>query len=186
MVQKRNNLESEIVLLLLRGGSHLRGMARALGVPHATVLRRLGGLAQEHVVDYRQEGRNKVFFLRGGLEARNYVHSAERHKLLMLLKTYPELGVIIDDVLKTAGERLVVLFGSYARFEAKGGSDIDIYVETDDVRVKRAVEAVHSKVRAKIGAFDRSSMLIREIIKSHVILRVVEEFHEKAGVLGEA
>ena len=179
MVQIRDNLEFEIILLLLKGENHLRGISKQLNAPHSTILRKLNNLVSEKVLDYKREGRNKVFFIRKNLEAKNYIFNSERYKLSKLLKKYPELSVIIEDMLKQTGNKLVVLFGSYAKFLAKKESDIDVYIETRNRNVKENAEMVHSNIRVKIGDFNKDSQLIKEIIKNHVILQGVEEFYEK-------
>jgi len=179
MVQKKYNIESEIILLLLRGENHLRGIAKQLNVPHSTILRRLNVLANDSILDYRTEGKNKVFCIKRNLQAKNFVFNAERYKLIKLLKTYPSLNIIVDDILKRCKERLVVLFGSYANFAATKDSDIDVYIETKYRGAKDDIEMVNSRIRAKIGSFDLDSLLMKEIIKNHVILRGVEDFYEK-------
>jgi predicted nucleotidyltransferase len=179
MVQNRDNLDAEIILLLLRGENHLRGIAKELNESHSTVLRKLNKLVEENILDYRMVGRNKTFLIKKNLQARNYVFNAERYKLLKLIKRYPELSVIIEDILRKTNERLIVLFGSYSKFTAKKDSDIDLYVETRNRKIKEEIESLHSKIKVKIGDFDLSSALIKEIIKSHVILKGVEEFYEK-------
>jgi predicted nucleotidyltransferase len=183
MVQKRDDLDSRIVLLLVRGESHVRGVANSLGESHSTVQRKLNRLVRENVLDYKEEGRNKVFFIKRNLQAKNYVYNAERHKLMELLRRYPELNVIVEEILKKCGERLIVIFGSYAKFAVKKNSDIDVYIETKDAKVKQQVESIHSSINAKIGRFDLSSQLIKEIVKNHAILRGVEEFYEKTQLL---
>jgi len=184
MVQNRDSLDSEILLVLLKGESHVRGIAKSLGEPHSTVLRRLDGLAGENVLDSRTEGRNRVFFIRNSVQARNYVFNAERYKQMKLLKKYPEMSVIVEDILKKSDGKLVVIFGSYAKFSAKKGSDIDVFVETLDKKIKENIESVHSKINAKMGKFNLNSPLAKEIINGHVILRGVEEFYEKIGTFG--
>ena len=184
MVQNRDNLELDIVLVLLNGKNHLRGIAKQLDESHSTVARRLDKLVKGDVVDFKQEGRNKVFFIRKTIQAKNYVFNAERHKLIKLLKKYPELGIIIDDLLKKTKKSIVVLFGSYAKFSAKPQSDIDIYVQSMDRKVKVELESTNSKVKVKIGYFDLDSDLVKEIIKNHVILKGTEEFYEKARFFG--
>ena len=179
MVQNKDNIELEIILLLIRGENHLRGIAKQLNESHSTVLRKLNKLVKENVLDYKKEGKNKVFFIRKNLQAKNYVFNAERYKMIKLLKTYSELNVIIDDLLKKSDEKLVVLFGSYAKFIANKESDIDIYVETRGRKLKEKLESANSKIKVKIGSFDLESNLIKEIIKNHIILKGVEEFYEK-------
>jgi len=187
MVQNRNNREwlgQEIILALLKGDSHLRGIARAIKEPHSTVLRRLNQLLKENIIDFRKEGRNKLFFLKKNISARNCIFIAERYKMLKLLKAYPKLSIILEEVLKSAKERMVVIFGSYASFSAKESSDIDVYIETIDRNAKYKMQELSPKLSVKIGNFDLSSLLIKEIIKNHVILKGAEEFYEKTKFFG--
>ena len=86
MVQKRNDISSDIILILLEEEIHLRSIARHLSQSHSTILRKLNFLIEENVLDYRIEGKNKVFFIKKNLQAKNYVFNAERYKLIKLLK----------------------------------------------------------------------------------------------------
>jgi len=179
MVQKRNDIIYEILLELIRRENHLRGIAKSLNQSHTTILRKLNFLVEENVLDYRMQGKNKIFFVKNSLQAKNYVFNAENYKMIKLIKKYPKLSVIIENILKETDKELVILFGSYAKFSAQKDSDIDIYVETTDKKVKEDLEDIHSKIKVKIGEFDKKSMLIKEIIKNHIILKGVERFYEK-------
>jgi len=184
MAQKRYNMELDIVGLLLKEDSHLREIAKKLKESHSTVSRKLLNLKKENAVDYRKEGKNKIFFLKKNIISRNYVLQAELHKLAKILMHNPELGVIFEDILKKTDERLIILFGSYAKGLAKKNSDIDIYVDTESTNVKKVIEGIHSKINVKIGAFDIKSALIREIVKDHAIIRGIEIFYEKKQFFG--
>lgn len=169
---------------MLGNEAHLRSIAKQLGLPHSTVRRRLEFLVKENVLDYVTEGKNKVFFIKKTLQAKNYVFNAERYKLTKLLKKYKTLDVVVSDLLKHSNEKLIILFGSYARFAAKPDSDIDIYVLTKNKKTKQNLEALYTKIKVKFGPFDTSSPLIREIVKNHIILKGVEEFYDKLGFFG--
>lgn len=179
MVHKWYNVKYEIVLLLIKGKTHVRGLAQALKMSHSTVLRKLNELVKENVLDYKIEGKNKVFYLRKNLQAKAFVFIAEHYKLTKLFIAYPEMEVIIEELLKNTGKSMVVLFGSHAKFTAKQDSDIDVYVEISDRRLKNKLDSIHSKLSIKIGSFDLEADLVKEIIKNHVILKGVEEFYEK-------
>ena len=179
MVQKRNNLEMDIIELLLKADNHVRGIAKKLNESHSTILRKLDNLKKENVIDSRKEGKNKIFYLKKNLISRTYILQAELHKLTKLLRQNPELSIIFEEVLKKSDEKLVVLFGSYAKGLAKKDSDIDIYIETKSRNVKKTIEEIHSKINVKIGTFDTKSPLIKEIIKDHVIIRGIEVFYGK-------
>ncbi len=179
MVGKSTNSDSDTILLLLKGEKHVRGIAGELRESHSTTLDRLHRLEKENAVDFCIQGKNKVFFIKKTLQAKNYVFNAERYKMIKLLKIYPEMSVIIEDILKASEEKLIILFGSYAKFLAKKDSDIDVYAETRSRKAKEKIEAAHSKVKVKIGDFDLDSLLIKEIIKNHIILRGIEDFYDK-------
>lgn len=185
MVQNRNNLELEIILTLIRNRVHLREIARTIGESHSTVLRKMKELLNENVVDYKQEGKNKTFYIKNNLKAKNYVYSAEIYKLNKLLKKHPELSVIFADIKKNFPKGMIILFGSYANSNSKPESDIDIYLETSDNKVKNKIKEINSKLSVKIGEFDINSLLIKEIIKNHVVIRRVEEFYERNGFFKE-
>ncbi len=179
MAQNRDNINLEIILVLLKGKTYLRDIARILKVHHSTIARKLNYLTKENVLDFKQEGKNKVFFIKKNIQARNYVYNAERYKLIKLLKKYPELSIITEEILNVAEEKLIILFGSYSKFIAKETSDIDIYMETNSKKVKEKIESINSKIKVKIGKFDSSDLLIKEIVKDHVLLKGVEDFYEK-------
>ncbi len=186
MVQNKNNLEMEIVLTLLKGKSHLREIARILNESHSTVLRKINELIKENVLDYKKEGKNKVFFIKNNLKAKNYVFSAEIHKLNKLLRKHPELSIIFEDIKKNFSKGMIILFGSYAKGNPKQDSDIDVYLETNDNKIKNKVSELNSKLNVKIGKFDTKSLLIKEVIKNHIVIKGLEDFYERADFFKEA
>ena len=179
MVQKRGSLELDVVELLLKSDNHVRGIAKKLDESHSTILRKLNNLKKENVIDSRREGKNKIFYLKKNLISYTYILRAELHKLAKLLIKHPELSVIFEEAMKKTDEKLIVLFGSYAKGLEKKDSDIDIYIETKSRNVKKVVEDIHSKINVKIGSFDTKSPLIKEIIKDHVIIKGIEVFYDK-------
>ena len=74
---------------------------------------------------------------------------------------------------------MIVLFRSYAKGHPKKDSDIDIYLETTNNKIKPKIQELNSKINIKVGKFDINSLLVKEIIKNHVIIRGVEDFYEK-------
>lgn len=179
MVQNKNNLELEVMLVLIRNETHLREIARILNESHSTILRKINLLVKENVLDYKKEGKNKIFFIRDNLKAKNYIYSAEIYKLNKLLKKYPEFTIIFEDIKKNSSKGMIILFGSYAKGIPKENSDIDVYIETKDNKIKDKLKELHSRLSVKIGPFDTKSLLIKEIIKNHIIIRGLEDFYAK-------
>ena len=177
MAQK--NYKAEIINALLKNPSHIRRLAISLDTNHMMIHRKINGLFKENVVDYNQEGKNKVYFLKKSIEAKEYVFMAERYNLLQVLKKYPPLRSLIEKIQKNREINLSIIFGSYAKLTAKKDSDIDIYIETTDRKIKKELENIDSKLSIKIGKYDRKSHLIKELEKNHVIIKGVERFYEK-------
>ena len=182
MEQKDYNLE--IVCLLLHGKSHARKIAASLGTSHMTVLRRLNALSKENVVDFELEGKNKPYFLKKTTEAKAYVFMAENYCLVRAMKSYPLLRAIIEKIQKDNRIRMALLFGSYAKGLATKISDIDVYLNTENRLLRDEIQLLDSKLSIKIGKYDKESPLIKEIEKSHVVLKGIEEYYEKNKFFG--
>jgi len=168
-----------IVLGLLRNNNHIRGLAKVLETNQMAISRNINLLYNDNIVDYKIEGKNKVFFLKKTLETKQYTYIVELNKLFNLLKKYPQLRLIIDRIKNHPNIKLSILFGSYAKGIAKKDSDIDIYIETRDKNIKKEIEAINSKVNVKIGLYDQNNLLIKEIENNHIIIKGVEEYYEK-------
>jgi len=175
------NLTNEIVALLIKEDLHTRAIAEQLTSNHVTVLRKLRNLTDENIVDFRMEGKNKVFNLKKTIEGRNAAMIAEIYKQSRIVSTYPVLRGIFQAVQEMQDVPLALLYGSYAKGLPTKKSDIDIYIETLNPDVKKQLLQRHSLLSVKIGKFDPKSLLIREIIKDHVIIKGVEVYFDKTG-----
>lgn len=180
----QNNYNVRIVEVLLRSEAHVRELARALKTSQTTIARKANELYKENVIDFRQEGKNKVLFLKKTLEAKQHAYLAETHKLLETLKKYPRLRRIIEQIKNNDQASLAVLFGSYAKGSAAKESDIDIYLDTNDNKLKAQIELIDSKISVKIGKYNQESLLIKEIDKNHVIIKGAEIYYEKNKFFG--
>jgi len=179
------NLTNDIVALLLRNDLHPRAIAEQLTSNHATVLRKLADLTEENVVDFRMEGRNKVFRLKRSIEGRNAAMIAELYSQSLVISRYPVLRGIFPSIQGMPDVPLALLFGSYAKRLAKPESDIDIFIETPDSEKKRQIEQKHSRVSVKTGVFDTRDLLVREIMKDHIIIKGVEAYFDRIGFFTE-
>lgn len=181
---EQKDYKLEIVGLLLRERNHIRGTAKKLDTNHMIVVRKIKQLAKANVVDFVQEGKNKTYFLKKTAEAKAYVFMAENYKLIQTLIKYPALRGVIERIQKDKRINLAILFGSYAKGLATKSSDIDIYIETKNINLKKELQLIDSKLSIKIGEYDKESLLIQEIERNHVIIKGVEEYYEKNRFFG--
>ena len=168
----------EVVLNLLKKENYLRQIARDLKTNHMTIKRVLNQLLKEKVVDVREEGKNNVYSIKITLEAESMVYRAEHYKFTKLLRKHPELKLNIKS-LKKLPVNLIIIFGSYAIGREKDKSDIDIYIETENRKIKEAALNINENFSVKIGKYSKESILIREIEDYHIIIKGVERFYEK-------
>ena len=176
---EQNSYKTRIINELVKGENHIRGLAKLLWTNHMTVKRRLDELISGNVVDFKKEGRNKVFFIKKSAEARESVFIAEKQKVIDLLKRHGDLRVLIDAVQSNKSVSMAVIFGSYVKGNEKKESDIDVYIDTDNRKLREEIRMIDSRLSVKIGKYDKSSLLIKEIEKNHVIIKGVELFYEK-------
>lgn len=178
MEQKDYNLE--IIEMLLQKNNYVRGLAKELGTNHMNIQRKIKELEKENVVDFKEEGKNKVYFLKKNIEAKTYAFKTENYKLLKFIKKNPKLRMVIDSIQNDKRIRLCILFGSYAKGIEKKDSDIDIYIETQDEKIRKDILSLNMDLSVKIGKYDKSSLLIKEIEKNHIIIKGVEEYYDKS------
>ena len=175
----QNNYNIRIVEALLKSENHIRGLAKLLNTNQTTIARKVQELYKNNIVDFKQEGKNKVVFLKKSLEAKQYAYHVETQKLLEILKRYPHLRRIIELIKKNEKISLAILFGSYAKGIAKKESDVDIYLDTTNRKLKEEIELINSNLNVKIGEYNKDSLLIKEIEKNHVIVKGIEIYYEK-------
>ena len=176
MEQKLYNYE--IILNLLKSSNHLRQIAKDMDINHMTIKRALGVLIKENVLDVKKQGKNNIYSIKKTLEAKNFALMAEIYKLNNLIKAHPELKQSLKS-LNNIPINLIVIFGSYAKGQETKNSDIDIYIETARSKIKKEASKINSKFSVKIGEYNRENLLIKEIEKSHIIVKGVGIFYEK-------
>lgn len=176
---ERESYKYRIVNELLKENDHVRSLAKKLKTNHMMVLRKMKELFKSNIVDYKEKGKNKVYFLKKTPEARNFIFMTENYRLIELVKKYPLLRKVIENIQNNQKIKLAVIFGSYAKETAGEDSDIDVYIETANKKIKSELELIDSKISVKTGWYDKANNLIKEIEKNHIIIKGVEAFYEK-------
>lgn len=182
MSQKNDNMR--IVKELLKKENHIRGLARDINSNQTTVSRKIGELYNANIVDYKIEGKNKVYFLKKTLEARQYALIVEMYKLLEAVKKYPRLRRILEEIKKQKSVHFAIIFGSYASGKASQHSDIDIYIESADKNVIDLIKSTDSKLSIQAGKLDPTSTIAKEIQKNHTIIKGFEEYYDRIRPIG--
>lgn len=179
MNQIKVNYKYEILLTLIKKEMHGRELAKALKTSLTRVQSILNELQSSNVLDYKSEGKNHIYFIKKNLVAKTFILNAENYKLAKTLSKYPILMPVFQDIIEKSKETLIILFGSYAKGIAKEDSDIDVYIDTKDIKVKETIQKINDLISIKIGKFNQENLLIKEIIKNHVIIKGVEKYYER-------
>ncbi len=173
-----SQISYSIFSALMKKNIHLRGLAKELKTNQMTISRKIKKLEEENILDYRKEGKNNVYFIKKSLEAEEYKKVIEHTKLIKLISEKPRTRKIVFLIKEHKKIKLAIIFGSYARGTETEESDIDLYVETKDNKIKKELELIDSKLSIKIGGFDKNNLLVKEIIKNHVIIKGVDKYYE--------
>jgi len=152
---EQKDYKLEIVIELLKNESHAREIAKKLNINHMNIIKK-------------------------NSEAKALVFMAENYKLIKILEKYAILRNVIESIQKNKEIKMAILFGSYAKRIAKQDSDIDVYIETVSNKIKSEIEKINTKLSIKIGRYNKSSLLIKEIDKNHIIIKGIEQYYEKS------
>lgn len=177
MEQNDERLDLKIVGSLLDYEGHIRELSRRVKLNHMAVKRTTDKMLKKNILDFRFIGKNKVFVLKKSLESRNKILEYEIYKQIKIIDKYPLLRSLFEKIISNKKITLCLLFGSYAKGLAHERSDIDIYFDSEDINVKKELESLNSKISVKMGKFDKDSVLIKEMIKNHVIIKGFEEYY---------
>lgn len=173
------NYTYEVLLLLLKNEFHGRDMVKVLKTSLTRIQSILHELRKCNVLDYKTEGKNHVYFIKKNLVAKAFVLNAENYKLAKLLRKYTVLEPLFKEIEEKYPQKMVVLFGSYAKFIPKEDSDIDIYIDAADKKIKEGIQKMYDGFSVQIREFNKEDLLIKEIIRNHVIIQGGESFYEK-------
>ena len=196
IISKSDNmdLELEVVDFLFRNKAAptIHQLSESLGRHYSLVHRVVGRLAEQGVVSREGVGRSFLCSLNLSNE-RTFalLELAEIERKDEFLSKDKELGLIAEDLLDSLKPQLknvlaVVLYGSRAKGDAVGGSDIDLLLVR---RGKLEIETTTRSLYAKFGKTlspvvmatadfrrQRDKALIQEVVKAHYVLFGVDAF----------
>ena len=182
MIQIKVEFRYEVLLLLLKKDMHQRELAKELKTSLTRVQFILRELRAVNVLDYRVVGRNYMYFIKKNLVSKSFILCAEQYKFAKFLRKYPLLEPLFKEIIGKYPHEMILLFGSYAKGIAKEESDIDIYVDTRQKKIKEVIAALHDGLSVHIREFHKEDLLIKEIIRNHVVIQGGESFYEKLGL----
>jgi len=179
MTQIKVNYKYEVILLLLKREMHQRELSKELKTSLTRVQSILKELKKINAIDYKEIGKNHIYFIKKNLVSKALILNAENYKLIKLLRKHLFLEPILKEIIEKSPKTMILLFGSYTKELENKNSDIDIYIDSTNIKIKDKLRNIYDDLSVKIGKFNTSNLLIKEIIKNHIIIRGGEEYYEK-------
>jgi len=158
-----------------------RDISKRLKINQKTVSNILNRLEKDHILKFSIEGKNKYYYLNKlNPNIKETIKLIEIERKIKFIERYKKFNDLFNKLqLRTDG--ILVIFGSYANFSTNEKSDIDLLIIGKHKEIKDLEELYNLKINiVKIDKkkFNKSEVLIKEIIKNHVILKGVEDFIE--------
>ena len=174
MYQKRNKVLDVLGLFLADYNRqfYLREIARLTKIPLKTTQNIVKYLEKCNILKSSIRGRNKYFGLnKENPETKLFVLQAEVHKTVLFLEKYPLFRSFLKEI-KT--NSLIVVFGSFAKFQASKDSDVDILLVSKEKLpfhlLAYNVHKIELPEKIFIKALEKQETLIKEIEVNHIIL----------------
>jgi len=156
-----------------------RDVAKRLKMNQKTVSNILNKLEKEDILKFSSEGKNKYYYLnKFNPNIREVVKLVEINRKIIFIEKNKKLKGLFDK-LEQRTEGILIVFGSYAKGSNTEKSDLDILVIGKIQSVSDLEDLYNMKINAVTSdkrRFDKNERIIIEIIKSHIVLKGVEEF----------
>ena len=160
---------------------HQRELGRILKTNQTNIRRAVLNLEKENIVDKKNVGKSKNYFIRNTLEAFIYEKIVENYKLMKIIEK-PKIRKIFKEIQnkidfnKLPPDLIIVIFGSYTKKLETKNSDIDIYINSDLKKDKKLIEEISDNLNIVQGKFDENNHLFNEIKRDHIVLNNLDGF----------
>ena len=105
-----------------------RDIANRLKMNQKTVSNTLNELEKEHILKFKQEGKNKYYYLNEFYPyLKDVIQLIETQRKINFLEKYKKLKDIFVR-LEERTEGMLIIFGSYANFTSTKISDLDVFL----------------------------------------------------------
>ena len=189
----KSNKALEILALYLSDYNkqiYLREISKLARIPLKTTQTLIANLERDKLLKSAVKGKNKYFRLNlDNIETKFYLLQSELHMTLMFIEKYPLFKSFMGKININAP---MVVFGSFAKFKADGGSDLDLLVISKS-KINLPLHLLAYKIHEIYldedsfrKSLEKKEALIMEIKDNHIILNnhsffvnSMLDYHEK-------
>ncbi|MBU0756675.1 MAG: nucleotidyltransferase domain-containing protein [Nanoarchaeota archaeon] len=162
-------------------------LSRQTNTPQQSASRYLKILVEEGIINYEVQGRNKLFFFNQD-DTRTFIvmQMIENQKSLKFLSVEKKAAVLITELLASAES--IIIFGSYASYSHKKGSDIDLIIigphdkDSIDKTKKRytlEINCHYFDIDKFTDLMQKKDALMLEVMDNHIIYGNTSELVKK-------
>jgi len=167
----------------------LKEIQERSGYSYERVYSALKSLKQKGLVSRRKVGKTLVYTI---LASSDIAYLAFTYHMIFkkeqFAKKFPNVRGVLDEFLTKASLQMAVLFGSYAKGEARGGSDVDLLCVDGEDAEEIALSLRHkynvkiTPVLVKKGDFknirEENPEFWRDLVEFGIVLKGQEIFYE--------
>ena len=188
MYDKLNITENHLqVLSLFTNGFnreyYIREVQKLLKISPRTSQLILNDLENKGILESKTKGKIKAYTIKRNSLSQRYIIFSEQYKAIAFL----EKKLIIKEIIEKINpfiEGIGIVFGSYAKDIAKKDSDLDIFVigKYNKEKIKKVSKTYGIEISIKcypLKTFEKNlanDILLKEILKNHIIFLNVEQF----------
>jgi predicted nucleotidyltransferase len=166
---------------------HIREVARYAGISVEAARNQLKWLEQMHVITSSQRGSNKDYVLNfGNIITKYYLVLSETLATIHFLDEYFLIKKVIDE-LASSIDGIAVLFGSFAKGQARENSDIDLFIiserRIDPQAISTLAELIGREINVKFSTAQQfldglkaAAPLEQEVVTDYVVLKGIDAF----------
>jgi len=156
-----------------------RYLSKKLKMNQKTVSNILNKLETTGILKFSIEGKNKYYYLnKFNPNIKEIIKLIEIDRKIKFVEKHKKIKDLFNK-LEERADGILVIFGSYANFSSDKNSDLDVFVLGNVKEVKDLERLYNIKiniVEVEKQAFNKNDVLVKEVIKNHVILKGSEEF----------
>ncbi len=191
MYEKINITENTLqILSLFTNGFnkeyHIREVQRLLKISPRTAQLLLENLENKGIIESKARGKIKSYKLKINELSKRYIAFVEQYKSIAFM----EKNLLVKEIIEKINpfiKGIGVLFGSYAKGISNKDSDIDIFIvgnyEKEEIKNVSRDFGIEISIKCyPLKTFEkniRKDLLIKEVLKNHLIFKNTERFIEK-------
>jgi predicted nucleotidyltransferase len=179
-----NNQELKILQEFTRDYSielYGRAISQKLKLNQKTTSNILKRLEKEDILKFKQEGKNKYYFLnKFNPYLKEIIKLIEINKKIDFLKKQKSKKRLFEELEKNT-KGILIVFGSYSKNKETKDSDLDLFVLGSINNVAGLENSFNIEINIINGDKEKINSqepFVKEIKENHVILKGVEEFVE--------